>query len=434
MIEINLKWELAKSKKDTAKLRLKIEKKSIGIDTSVVVPYLIIRKCDWQHNNIKTLKHYTQQIKALNNINNDIDTYLLNSNNLVKDDIINNIQQIIKDNDYRIFVQPTQKKLSSFFDDYMINKIGAADNTKGGFRSAVKKLILFENHYKKSNSGKDFTINDVQIGFLQQLIDYWAHYESDYNSQQNISRIKSLTDKLIKDFRVKNIIATDSYFFQIDPNKENNINDDLPFELRIFEKMFSLQNLTKKEELTRQWLIVACYTGLRVKDLLTKLNANQIDSKNNLITIMPTKTNKYRKIVYIPIWGHLLDLFKKNNYSLPSYLSHNDFHSNIKKLYQKVDNLSTVNRDKKVKTKTNNGIKTRSTYNTYYVYDCFSPHDCRRFFVTTMLDTKKMEVDDIMIITGHSNPQTLYIYDKRDKKNIMIEKAKELKGKYITSI
>lgn len=439
MIEINLKWQLASSKKDTSKLKLKIEKKSIGLDTSTVVPYLLIKKCDWQNNNIRNIKSlYSEQIKAFDNIKNDIDTYLSYTNDLNKDDILNYIKNIILKNDYR---QKTNSYDNMLLSKYLTDELDKkekerAKSTVDNYKTNIGKIKEYEDYYLRTNK-KPLLIKNYNESFLQNFINYQANQENYYKAYPMVKSLKGLFRLVFtNDERMINII-TKPFIPIADPNENNNINDDLPFELEIFEKMFNLKNLTEKEEIARQWLVIACYTGLRVDDLLNKLNENQIDVKNNVIEIVPEKTKKHKdNVVNIPIWGHLSDYFKKNNYKLPKRISKNEYSKSIKLLYKKVDSTTTVNREKRVKTTLQNGKEaTRKVFNTYYVYDCFSPHDSRRFFVTTMVYIKKLLTpEEAMIITGHKDLKTLRIYDKSDKRNIIIKKAKELQGQYITSI
>ena len=154
--------------------------------------------------------------------------------------------------------------------------------------------------------------------------------------------------------------------------------------------------LRSREDVTRDWFILDCYTGLRVSDLIL---LNEKNFSNGYITIANKKTDEKVVIPAHPSVKKVLAKYK----GFPPAITDVEINRTIKKVAEKAGI-----KDKVLHTITKGG-KRQDTY--MQKWEMVSNHTARRSFITNL---RKNGVADsiVMKLTGIRSAATLQRYDK----------------------
>ncbi|MBL1220215.1 phage integrase SAM-like domain-containing protein [Chryseobacterium sp. L7] len=164
----------------------------------------------------------------------------------------------------------------------------------------------------------------------------------------------------------------------------------------------------------KDWLLIGCYTGQRVSDLLT-MNKTKIFTKTNsegesfrFIELTQIKTGKH---VTIPLHDEVEEILQKYDGCFPPLFRRTTHDSNAAafNLYlKKVCELSGL--DTVMKGKVFNDELKRNELKETEKYNLVSSHICRRSFATNFYGDKRFTTPQIMAITGHSTETTFLSY------------------------
>ena len=175
-------------------------------------------------------------------------------------------------------------------------------------------------------------------------------------------------------------------------------------------RIYYFIGLRKSQDRVRDLFILGCCTALRISDLLTL-------SKENFGERTITKTTlKTGARVVIPIHDFVREIYDKYNGELPTKMSPQYFNNTIKMICKKVG----IN-DKISVTHTVGGVPTVKTKEKWQL---ISSHTARRSGATNLYNSKRMRIQDLMIITGHSSERSFMRYVKTSKD----ETAKQMEG------
>ncbi len=145
----------------------------------------------------------------------------------------------------------------------------------------------------------------------------------------------------------------------------------------------------KRLEQVRDLFLVACYTGQRFSDLNKINQSNIID--DNYISIRQQKTNEP---ITLPLLQSVRTILQKYNYVLPK-ISNVKYNEYIKEVAEKCETLK----------------REHSSKNNTPRFKMISSHTARRTFVTLNY-SKGIDLDTLMIGTGHKQTKTLQAYIK----------------------
>jgi integrase len=260
---------------------------------------------------------------------------------------------------------------------------------------AYGTTILHITKYQKYK-GKVFHIFDVDNSFLEALITFLKDVEGYASSTVNkdISRII----QVCKSAKIKGLEVNDSIFLA-------KYTSDKP--LRSFVTL-SEEELNKIQEYrgtdylenVRDWLIIGCWTGCRIGDLL-KLSLENVISRQDGSSIIRYTQSKTKKTVDILVHPSVQEVIKRLN-GFPRPISDVKFNQYIKELCKRVE-INNEEEGFKMNAKTlrkENGI--------FPKYELVTSHICRRTYATNHY--YKLPNKIIMRVTGHATERQFLDY------------------------
>jgi site-specific recombinase XerD len=175
----------------------------------------------------------------------------------------------------------------------------------------------------------------------------------------------------------------------------------------------NVQGLSRKEEVSKQMFVFACWVGLRFSDL-SKLNPNQVLTglKGKMLRITTTKTGEDVIIPMHPVAEEIWDSWQGLP---PKQISNPKFNKHLKTIAEKAKLTIPVQRRKTVRGKV--------TIEWVPKYKMVKAHTARRSFATNcyLLGVPKAS---IMAVTGHKTEKAFNKYlriTKEQHANIMAE-------------
>lgn len=178
----------------------------------------------------------------------------------------------------------------------------------------------------------------------------------------------------------------------------------------------------------RDWLLIGCYTGQRVSDLLD-MNQTKIftktDSDGESFRFIDLVQRKTGKDVSVPIHDEVEQILKKYGDRFPPLFRGSNSNSNATRfnsLIKKVCELSGINQILKGriyddKLKRNEIVETEK-------YNLVSTHICRRSFATNFYGDKRFTTPQVMAITGHKTETTFLQYIGKTSSDHALNTAK----------
>ena len=153
-------------------------------------------------------------------------------------------------------------------------------------------------------------------------------------------------------------------------------------------------------ENARDWLIIGCWTGCRVNDLmkLTKENILLTKEGKKFIRYIQSKTGKQ---VDLPIHDHVYQIINRLN-GLPRSISDVKFNKYIKEVCELSGLTDEVHGTKQ------NKFTHKKEVGYFKKYELVRSHTCRRSFATNHYN--KLPNKLIMAVTGHATERMLLAY------------------------
>lgn len=304
---------------------------------------------------------------------------------------INDIQNKPKENEPDRLINHFQ----AYIDNLPTNRSG--NNKKPVKSSTIKKyetiknkLIEFEKYRKRK-----ILIKGVNLQFRTELINYFRDVEK--LSSNTIGRYITFIRTVCNNAKIHGI--------ETHPQLEGfkGYTDEAAKVFLTFDELEKIENAKFTREAlenAKDWLIIGCYIGQRVSDLLT-LTKDNIINKNGLeiISFTQKKTNKN---IVIPMHPKVKEILSKRDGNFPRFLSAVKFNIHIKD----VAKLAGINeptpgaklieiQDEKTEKKIY-----RKITGTFEKWELITSHVMRRSFATNFYG--EMPTALIISITGHS--------------------------------
>lgn len=223
-------------------------------------------------------------------------------------------------------------------------------------------------------------------------------------AENTVGKYLKYTKTIFKSARQENIELNN----QIDEIKGFTV--ETPTHYLTENELLQIQDLkligNPKLELTRDWLIVGCYTGQRASDLFA-MNKNKIANINgkDYINLSQKKT---KTPVLVPIHDEVKKILEKYNGNFPPVFSTNLDSS--KTIFN--NHLETVcklaNIDRLEYGRVYDKKKKHYVFGDYPFYQLVSSHVCRRTFATMYYS--KIPTAIIMSVTGHKTEKEFLGY------------------------
>lgn len=285
------------------------------------------------------------------------------------------------------------------------------ETSKRKYRVVEKRLIALEKYF-----GKTYEIKDVNDNFKRDFIEY---YENDKYSKNTQHRALVFVKTLCKHARAKGIEThPEMDGLRIKPD------GDVPKVWLTFddlEKLEKLDNIPDYLDNARDWLIISCYTGQRVSDLL-RFNSGMVREKqgNKLLEFRQQKT---KTIMTIALHKKVLKILDKRNGEFPRSISDQRYNEYLKNVCKEAEiNTPTKGRLKTNIAKKKEKKKMRLKEGIFEKWELASSHIGRRSFASNFYGT--IPTTHLMNATGHKTEAMLLEYIGKSKEDLAIETFK----------
>ena len=278
------------------------------------------------------------------------------------------------------------------------NSVGVSISTQKKYQTIVNKLIAFD-----IKQGKRTKLIDVNLTFRADLIDYFN--KVDKLSDNTIGRYLKFVKSICLDAKKNGLKVNEQ------------LDNFLGFTIKAPKIILSLDEIeiiksktfiNDAHEIAKDWLIIGCFTGQRVSDLL-RMNVRMIQhiQDYDFIVLEQIKTNK---TVQIPIHFEVKKILDKRNGEFPPTFANNIdsnktmFNRYLKDLC-KLAGINTVVNGNKFDEK-----KKRYLNGYYPKHELVSSHICRRSFASNFYASELYPTPILMNITAHSTEQMFLEY------------------------
>lgn len=345
------------------------------------------------HTELKNLSN-----KIENQYNVDYPKGLIFSTEWLKNTITKNFNRIDEFNDNAVFLN----YLSQFKE---LRKLDSrtTKSTNQKFIQLTNKFTAFEK-FKKKKFRVDEIDKKVMLDFKNFLVDNYKLMDSTaLTSLRNIKTV--LLDAQSNGAKISHQISG----FSI----EN------PTSLKVFlsfaeiEKIKNATIVGDNLQFARDWLVIGCYTGQRVSDLLRmtkEMIYTKTNSKGKKFEVLDLTQVKTGAEVTIPLHDEVIEILKKYNGNFPPTFGKSKDSNFVlfNRLIKKVAELSGLNAIVKGKF-FNDEIKRNEIVETEK-HKLVSSHICRRSFATNFYGDNRFTTPQIMAITGHKTESVFLTY------------------------
>jgi integrase len=277
-------------------------------------------------------------------------------------------------------------------------KVGVTPATIGKYKNIKKLIVEFEQHTKKRYLAKD-----VNIDFRTEFIKYLTTKKN--LTSNTVGRYLKFVKTFALDARKRGIEIS----LQIESFKGYTIKT--PKVILNFDEL----ELIKKQQFTferlniaRDWLLIGCYTGQRVSDLL-RMNKAMIQNIESFKFIEITQV-KSKKTVQIPIHDEVATILKKYNGNFPPIFTANQS-SNAAQFN---GYLKTICKQAGLTELTESYLRNEKTYEyekgSFEKWRLIGTHVCRRSFASNFYGLEQYPTPLLMNITAHATEQQFLNY------------------------
>lgn len=320
------------------------------------------------------------------------------------------------------------KEDDTVFINYLQNFTDFKRSTSSYTESTLKKYNnlkdRFQSYQKKKK--KIFLLQDVSSKIL---IDFKNYLITDCNLMETTAV------RFIKNLKTVLFDAEQngkSIHYQIRGFSTGTTNTEYKVFLSFdeIEKIKDVTTLNTDWNIAKDWLVLGCYLGQRVSDLL-RMNKRMIytktDSEGNTFRFIEIKQQKTGEKVVIPIHDEVETILNKYNGDFPPTFA-NNFDSNavlFNRHIKKVCELAGIH--EMIKGKVYNEDKKKNEIVETEKYNLVSSHVCRRSFATNFYGNKLFTTPQLMAITGHKTENMFLNYIGRTADDWAMQTAKTFK-------
>lgn len=258
------------------------------------------------------------------------------------------------------------------------------------------KLSAFEDYSKQK-----YYLKDVNPAFRDELLKYFI--EVDKLANNTAGRYIKFLKSICLDAGRKG--------YDVSPH----LSDVKGFTVKASKVYLAFEELEKIEstslsrtalENAKDWLIIGCYIGQRVSDLLI-LTKDNISTRGGyeMIELVQKKTGKR---VSIPIHEKVRAILDKRDGEFPSRISDQKFNLHIKDICEIAGIKEPTKGAKLVSIGEGENVKWRKEYGIFPKYELVSSHVCRRSFATNFYG--ELPTALLIGITAHSTEQQFLEY------------------------
>ncbi len=268
-----------------------------------------------------------------------------------------------------------------------------SDATIRNFNTTFSRLEKFEKYKKKR-----YLISDIDLTFHAEFIKYEKNVLTlaQNSISKDIKQIKTVcTDAKDKGYTINEQVLSKKFNAPTEPTLFVTITEDEIKRIKLFKGADYYKN-------TRDWLIIGCWTGCRVGDLMQLTNNNILTTPKGqrFIRYTQSKTNKQ---VDIPIHSDIQEILDRLG-NFPRPISDQRFNEWIKDVCKHED----VKINDLVHGTRQNPDTHLKEVGTFEKWQLIRSHTCRRSFATNHYN--KLPNKLIMAVTGHTTERMLLNY------------------------
>ena len=345
----------------------------------------------------------------INNELNKIENHILSSFN---EEVLVQVDKEWLKYQMNLYYNPPQKsielpkELLTYFDFYIEDKKNSLANQtlknynvlkKLLFRyeSSIRKIILisdinmsFKNNFENYCINEGYAINTISRAF-HSVKSICLHAK--YNGLETSYQLEKLK---LKEVKVETIYLTfdDLEKIELTALKQNHLIN------------------------AKDWLIISCYIGQRVSDLMRLTSKDiRIEKGKSLVEFTQKKTNK---LMTVPLHPKVLEILSYRNGEFPNPISSQKYNDYIKLVCKEAKLNEKVNGSKKVETE-NGSKKYRKQSGIYEKWELITSHIGRRSFATNFYG--KIPTSYLIYVTGHSTEKMFLSYIGKSNKDLAME-------------
>lgn len=279
------------------------------------------------------------------------------------------------------------------YKEFPNGKKGATRVTIAKYSALKNKIDAFQAYTKKT-----YFLKDVNPAFRNDLLKYFR--EVDHLGANTAGRYIKFLKTVCLDAQFNGLEVS---------NQLKRVRGFTEKADKIFLTFDELETIEAKTftrpalENARDWLIIGCYIGQRVSDLLTLTSENIVTRAGlELIELIQVKTGKF---VSIPFHPKVKAIIEKYDGNFPYKISAQHFNEYIKDVCKLAGITQPVKGSKPIEIK--KGVF-RKVQDTYPKYELVTSHICRRSFATNFYG--EMPTALLISITAHSTEQQFLQY------------------------
>lgn len=365
--------------------------------------------------------------KILNTQLNDLSNYILKQYNT---DFQNGIsfstewlKNTIKDHFGRN-TEPEDKENDDLFSVYLKNFIElrkidsrTKKSTDQKFIQLQTKIESFEKETKTKLKIEDFN-KKLMLEFRNFIIENFNYMESSANrTLKNVKTVlldardngKTINHQ-INSFSIETIPAVKVFL-----------------DFAEIEKIKKAKIIGSDLNSAKDWLIIGCFTGQRVSDLLRmkkEMIFTKTDSEGNQFRIIELKQEKTGKEVSIPLHDEVLEILEKYNGNFPPTFGKTTDSNFVlfNRYIKKVCELAGI--ENVVKGKIFNSVLKKNEIIETEKHRLITSHICRRSFATNFYGDSRFTTPQIMAITGHQTETVFLSYIGKTSSDHALQTAK----------
>ncbi|WP_297097863.1 phage integrase SAM-like domain-containing protein [uncultured Draconibacterium sp.] len=273
-------------------------------------------------------------------------------------------------------------------------KVGASAGTIQKQKSLKTKIEQYQAYV-----GKKFKVSDISPKWVEAFEKYLFEVDK-LNPNTSGRYVKHL--KTVCRFASSNEVLTHKNFHAI---RGYSVKRDVIY--LTFEELDKIEGKTFEREAlnnAKDWLIIGCYIGQRVSDLLNLTHKNLTTvSGMEMISLKQQKTGKQ---VMIPVHEKVKAILKKNNGKFPKKIADQKFNKHIKDVCEIAGIDEATYGGKMVKDKETK--ITRKQFGMFPKHELVSSHICRRSFASNFYG--EIPTSLLKDITAHSTEQQFLAY------------------------
>lgn len=275
---------------------------------------------------------------------------------------------------------------------------GVSVGTRKKYKTIINKLEEFDKYSKKEHK-----LVEVDLEYRKRLIDFFSNVQklSDNTVGRYIKHVKTIVLDARKNGLEVNPMISEFKGYTV----------PIPKVTLSFEELERIKELELDRDTldrAKDWLLIGCYTGQRVSDLL-RMKTSMIERINNFdfIVLEQVKTGK---LVQIPVHSVVKEILDKRNGQFPSSFANTVGSAStlFNRYVKEVCRLAGINEP----TEGNlyNPEIDRYVSGTHEKWKLVSSHICRRSFATNFYSVREYPTPLLMNITAHATEKVFLEY------------------------